>query len=143
MKLVYPALLGRPIILAVVKDLISGSRFLVPMLLDTGADQSCFPAQLAAFFGHDNHHRDVPKDVCHGIGGTSTSYIHSVQISLIDPKKSTKSKPVIAWTAKSERTAFIENLGCGFGLIGMDLISQWRSVTFEPNKFGVMIRIVI
>jgi hypothetical protein len=113
------------------------------MLLDTGADQSCFPAKLAAFFGHDNDGREVQKDVCHGIGGQSTSYLHSVQISLIDPKRSTKSKPVVAWTSKSEKTAFIENLDCGFGLIGMDVICQWRSVTVEPNRFGVMIRIVI
>lgn len=113
------------------------------MLLDTGADQSCFPAKLAAFFGHDNHRPSVEKDICHGIGGQSVSYFHNVQISLIDPKKSTKSNPVIAWTAKNEKSAFIENLECGFGLIGMDLMSQWRSVTFEPNRFGVTIRVVI
>ena len=143
MTLAYPALLGRPIILAVVQDLIGGEHFLVPMLLDTGADQTCFPSQLAAFFGHNNHHPDVVKDICNGIGGPSTSYLHSVQVSLINPRKSTQKKPVVAWTARDKTAAFVENLDCGFGLIGMDLIRQWKHLSFEPNKHGLMIRIVI
>jgi hypothetical protein len=139
--LVYPALFERPIILAVVNDLMNGSQYLVPMLLDTGADQTCFPASLAVFFGHNNNHCDVERDTCQGIGGSSVSYLHSVQISLIHPKKSTKEKPVIAWTAKNTKTAFVENLDCGFGLIGMDIMKQWKSITFEPNHFVTMIRI--
>jgi hypothetical protein len=120
-----------------------GTGFWFPCCSIPGLINPVFPPSWAAFFGHDNQHGDVQKDVCHGIGGSSTSYLHSVQISLLDPKKSTKSKPVVAWTAKGEKAAFIENLECEFGLIGMDLMSQWRSVTFEPNKFGVTIRIVI
>ncbi len=96
MTLVYPAIGGRPIILAVVQNLIAGDYFLMQMLLDTGADQTCFPSQLASIFGHDNHYPGVVKDVLHGIGGVSTSYLHSVQVSLIDPKKSTQKKPAIA-----------------------------------------------
>lgn len=143
MTLVYPAIGGRPIILAVVQDLIGGDHFLVQMLLDTGADQTCFPSKLAAFFGHDNLHPNVSRDICNGIGGASTSYLHSVQVSLIDPQKSTQKKPVVAWTATDKTAAFVENLDCGFGLIGMDLIKQWKQLSFEPNKHGLMIRIVI
>ncbi len=143
MTLAYPALLGRPIILVVVNDLINGDRYMVPMLLDTGADQSCFPAKLAAFFGHDNLHKDVEKISCDGIGASSIGYMHSVQVSLVHPKKSTRERPVIAWTAKNKKAAFIENLDCGFGLIGMDLIAQWKSVTFESSRFGTVIKIVI
>ena len=143
MTLVYPAIGGRPIILAVVQNLIARDYFLMQMLLDTGADQTCFPSKLASIFGHDNSHPGIVKDVLHGIGGVSTSYLHSVQLSLIDPKKSTQKKPVLAWTATEKTAVFVENLDCGFGLIGMDLIRQWKHLSFEPNKHGMMIRIVI
>ena len=143
MTLVYPAIGGRPIILAVIQDLLSSDYFLLQMLLDTGADQTCFPSKLATFFGHDNHHPDVVKDVCNGIGGASTSYLHSVQVSLLDPQKTTQKKPVLAWTAPDKTAAFVENLDCGFGLIGMDLIKQWKHLSFEPTKQGMLIRIVV
>jgi hypothetical protein len=135
--------MGRPIILAVVTDLMGGNYFLVPMLLDTGADETCFPCSHAGYFGHDNNHRDVAKDIVCGIGGNSACYIHSVQVSLIDPKRSTKKKPSIAWTSKNKTAGFVENLKCEFGIIGMDTISQWRFLSFEPNRAGLMIRISV
>ena len=51
------------------------------MLLDTGADQTCFPASFAEGFGHCNDHPDVVKseNAIRGISGFADSYLHSVQ----------------------------------------------------------------
>lgn len=113
------------------------------MLLDTGADETCFPARFAAFFGHDNNHPQVVKRKCLGVGGASTTYLHSVQISLLDPAKSTRSNHVIAWTARDKQTTFIEKFDCGFGLLGMNIMKKWKSVTFESGANGPIIRIVL
>jgi hypothetical protein len=137
----YPGLLGRPIIVVSIQDLLTGNRFLFPMLLDTGADETCFPAKYAAFFGHNNQAPRVKKKRCCGVGGISVSYIHSVQLSLLDPMKSTKSKQIIAWTAKTRSASFVQKLDTGFGLLGMDIISRWKSVCFETGRKSLNIRI--
>ena len=115
------------------------------MLLDTGADETCFPAAFAALFGHDNKHPgvEVRKDAVRGIGGFSDAFIHSVRVSLIHPSKSTAKKPVLAWTAKAESAPFVEKLESPHGLVGMDLMREWREIRFEPNKHGVLIRITV
>ncbi len=143
MTLVYPALLGKPIIVASVEDLLTGKRFLFPMLLDTGADETCFPARCATFFGHDNHAPRVRRKRCHGVGGASLTYLHSVRLSLLDPVKSTKSNCVLAWTAKMKTASFVEKLEIGCGLLGMDIMKQWRSVCFENSVQGLRIRICL
>jgi Retroviral aspartyl protease len=140
--LTYPTLLGRPIVFCVVNDLLNGGKFLVPMLLDTGADTTCFPARLADFFGHNNHHPAVVKDKLKGIGGEAVTYLHSVQISLIDPERSTKESPVTAWTAPFKTSVFVENLDCEFGLLGMDIMKQWASVSFLTVSGKLKIRVV-
>ncbi len=83
------------------------------------------------------------KKLCSGVGGVSVAYIHSVQLSLIDPFRSTKSKHVIAWTAKTKAASFIQKLDTGFGLLGMDIMRLWKSVCFEssPKKLHIRIRI--
>src|SRR2546427_7966768 len=101
------------------------------MLLDTGADETCFPAKYAAFFAHNNLAPRVRKKSCCGVGGPSTAYIHSVRLSLLDPIKSTQSRQVIAWTAKTRAASFIKKLDIGCGLLGMDLMKHWKSVCFE------------
>ncbi len=113
------------------------------MLLDTGADETCFPGKYATFFGHNNRARRVQKKRCTGVGGVSVAYIHSVQLSLIDPSRSTKSKQVIAWTAKTKSASFIQKLDSGFGLLGMDIIKLWKSVCFESSPKDLDIRIRI
>jgi hypothetical protein len=139
--LTYPALGNRPVILVSVEDLLTGKTFLVPMLLDTGADSTCFPVSLATFFGHDNKHRLVRKSSCCGIGGEVTTYIHSVQISLIHPQKSTKTRHVIAWTSKKPKAEFVEGMKTGIGLLGMDIMKQWKSVAFKNTNTSLVIQI--
>lgn len=145
MTLIYPGIGGRPIIAAAVRCLLTDRGFFVNMLLDTGADETCFPAAYAGLFGHDNSHPDVElrKNAVQGIGGTSDAFVHSVQISLLDPAKTRERKPVIAWTSPLTKAPFIEKLDCLHGLIGMDIMSGWKSVGFEPSKKGLLIRIVI
>ena len=61
MTLTYPGIAGTPRIVVSIEDLLTGRTFLFPMLLDTGADETCFPASYAAFFGHDNANPAVKK----------------------------------------------------------------------------------
>ena len=115
------------------------------MLLDTGADSSCFPASFAAGFNHDNSHPDVEmlKDEVHGIGGSSHAYVHSLRIGLIHPSKSSPQKTVLAWRSKIRKIQFVEKMNCLHGLIGMDIISEWKELCLEPVKKGVLIRITV
>lgn len=136
MILKYPGVIGKPIILVEVECLLTGRKFLVPMLLDTGADGTCFPAKFAEFFGHDNDHPDVVRESCSGVGGDSVTYLHSVRISLLHPAKSPSAPGHTAWTARATTASFIEKLDCGFGLIGMDMINTWKHVTFQPDRRG-------
>jgi hypothetical protein len=88
--LVYPVdpnFNGRPIIIARIECLLTNKLFLYPMLLDTGADETSFPGDQAAYFGHNNNDPKVIKGSCGGVGGGSVQYFHSVQVSLLDPKK--------------------------------------------------------
>jgi hypothetical protein len=141
----YPGLEGKPTIIVGVECLLSKKGFYAPMLLDTGADESCFPASFAELFGHCNTHPHVQvlKDAVQGIGGLSDSYIHSVRISLLDPIKSSRKNPVIAWSSKLEKAPFVEKLDCPHGLLGMDVMHEWRAVSFEPHKKGLWIKITI
>jgi len=119
--------------------------FHAPMILDTGADETCFPGSMAESFGHNNEHPDVKieKDAVKGIGGMSDSFIHSIEVSLLDPKKSSAKKMVVAWSSGLEKTPFIEKMECPYGLIGMDIISRWKKLSFIPNKKGLGIYITI
>jgi hypothetical protein len=115
------------------------------MALDTGADETCFPASIACKFGHDNKHPkvEVIKDAVRGIGGPSDAFIHSVQIGLLHPSKSSTKSAVIAWVSPLTKAPFIEKLDSPCGLIGMDIMRHWRSVNFEITKQGILIRISI
>jgi hypothetical protein len=111
--------------------------------LDTGAERTCFPGKYAAAFGHDNLHREVKVHNMHGLGGVSKCYIHRVRLGLIHPAKSTAAQRVIAWKSKLDHASFADKLDCGFGLLGMDIIGEWRSVTVAGNSSGGQIKIVV
>jgi hypothetical protein len=141
----YPGIDGKPIIIVGVQCLLSHRGFFTSMLIDTGADETCFPASFAELFGHKNDHPHVeviPASV-QGIGGFSDSYLHSVQVSLLDPVKSTTRKPVIAWSSKIKKSPFVDKLECPHGLLGMDIMKEWREICFQPHKKGLWIKIVI
>jgi hypothetical protein len=142
-RLVYSGFKGKPLILTSVEDLLTGKRFVVFMLVDTGADKTCFPEKFAAFFGHDNSDRRVKRDTCRGIGGSCRTYIHSIQVSLLNPRKPLKHPGAIAWTSAIPRTEFVEKMDTGFGLLGMDVIKQWKSLTIQTTGKGLTIKISV
>ena len=143
MILRYPGLSRKPVILASVECLMTGEIFLVPMLVDTGCDQTCFPGKLASDFGHNNLHPNVQQDVVKGVGGDSACYIHSLRISLIDPNKSSSIRHVIAWRSRLKKAYFVKKLDCDMGLLGMDIINQWRSFKLVSSPKGPIITIHI
>ena len=82
MRLSYPSVGSKPVLLALVEDIATGTRSVFPMLLDTGADETCFPANYAAFFGHNNLAPAVVKKQIHGVGGQSQAFVHSIRLIL-------------------------------------------------------------
>jgi Aspartyl protease len=142
-ELIYSYPGQRPTIIASIEDGLTGNRHLFQMLLDTGAERTCFPARYAAAFGHDNHHPEVKSHTMHGLGGSCKCYIHRVRLGLIDPAESTAANLVIAWKSKLEHASFADKLDCGFGLLGMDIMSEWSSVAFFGKSTGRQIKIVI
>lgn len=146
MTICYPGIGGKPLIIVCVECVLSGDAWHAPMLLDTGADSSCFPASFAGRFGHNNRHPDVEilKDEVKGIGGFSDAYLHSVRIGLIHPSKSTRKATVLAWRSSAEKVQFVEKLDCAHGLLGMDVMREWKEVRFEPHgKSGLWIKITV
>lgn len=142
----YPGIGGKPIIIVGVECLLTGLAWHSQMLIDTGADSSCFPAALAERFNHNNSHPKVTllKNVIRGIGGTSDAYLHGVRIGLIHPSKSNKKAIVLAWQSRLEKIQFVDKFECDHGLIGMDIIREWTDLSFEPLKNGgISIRITV
>lgn len=132
MRLRYPSVGSKPILLVLVEDVDTGRRSIFPMLLDTGADETCFPANYAAFFGHNNLARGVTKKQIHGVGGRSQAFIHSVRLVLIHPRKSTGEHFVPAWSSALNKAAFVSQLNMTMGLLGRDVIQEWKEVAFRP-----------
>ena len=67
---------GEPVRVAVnipmvVDDYTTGRLYVFPMLFDTGADRTAFPASYAAIIGHDNKAQKVVTLNIGGIGGKS------------------------------------------------------------------------
>ena len=146
MRLCYPSVGSKPVLLVLVEDVITGVRSVFPMLVDTGADETCFPASYAAFFGHNNLAPAVVEKNIHGVGGQSQAFIHSVRLVLIDPKKSTPHHFVPAWTSSLGKASFISQLNMSMGLLGRDIIGEWKQFTLTPtptrkaSKWDITIR---
>ena len=133
MILRYPSVGAAPIIMVVVCNLMDHSEKFFPVLLDTGADETCFPSALAAFFGHDNAHPAVQSKIVGGVGGSSPAPIHSLRLSLIDPVASTKKNLVKAWTSSLDRGSFVDALTASMGLVGRDVMAEWKRVAFRHS----------
>lgn len=147
MRLKYPSIGTKPILFAQVEDVATGDRTLFPMLLDTGADETCFPANYAGFFGHSNSALAVKKKTIHGVGGDSIAYIHSIRLVLVDPCKSTSRAFVPAWSSSLDKATFVSSLNMSMGLLGRDVMGEWKSVSFahtprrSESKWDIVIQI--
>jgi len=104
------------------------------------------PPPYAAFFGHNNLAPKVVKKQIHGVGGHSQAYIHSVRLVLIDPKKSTPHHFVPAWSSSLGKASFVSQLNMSMGLLGRDVIREWKQVTLirtpkrAASKWDIAIR---
>jgi len=143
MELVYPHCDNHPTVVVSVEDCLTGNTFLFQMLLDTGADRTCFPAKFAPFFGHNNGHQDVKCHDMYGLGGVSKCYLHKLKVGLIDPVNSTPQNRIVIWKSKVDQIAFAEKFDAGYGLLGRDLMREWKSVKFSKNGIGGVITIII
>ena len=143
MELIYPYTGKCPVIIVSIENVLTGNHYLFQMLLDTGAERTCFPAKYASSFGHDNHYKNIKTHEMHGLGGPCKCYIHSVRLGLIDPVKSTAVNRVIAWKSKLRQASFAEKLDCGFGLLGMDIMNEWSNIAFSGKSSGGQVGILI
>jgi len=130
MLLTYPSVGEKPLLFVHIEDVATGNRTLFPMLLDTGADETCFPAAYASYFGHSNLAPAVAKKTIHGVGGKSAAFIHSVRLVLIDPVKSSKTAFIPAWSSSLNKATFVTSLNMSMGLLGRDVMAEWRDLSF-------------
>jgi hypothetical protein len=66
-----------------------------------------------------------------GIGGDCTGFLHSFRFGLVDPKKPW-TPPL--WESSSTELVFVKNLSDKYGLLGMDVISQWKQFTIRARS---------
>ncbi|MEI6564265.1 MAG: hypothetical protein WCO42_08200 [bacterium] len=133
MLLKYPSVGDKPLLFVHVEDVATRNRTLFPMLLDTGADETCFPAAYAVYFGHNNLAPAVSNKFIHGVGGKSTAYVHSVRLVLIDPVKSSNNSFVSAWSSALNKASFVTSLNMSMGLLGRDVMAEWKDLSFAPT----------
>ena len=119
----------QPIIPMVIDDYTTGRLYIFPMLFDTGADRTAFPASYAAIIGHDNKAQKVVTVNTGGVGGKSAAFLHSVRVGLLDPEKSSAHNLVRPWTSGLDKALFIEKLTTPTGLSGRKLMRERKRVT--------------
>ncbi|MCE5231499.1 protease [bacterium] len=126
----------------------NGYFFLHPMLLDTGADHTIFPADFASYIGHHNLNPNVVHETVSGIGGTAVAYIHTMRLSLVDPENplmniGNENVPSCVWHSSIKKYRFIHGFSSQFGLLGRDLIREWKKVSLVPTLSRWTIEITI
>jgi len=129
----YPSLGDLPILLVNVINSATGGAQMFQMLVDTGSARTCLPADRAAFFGHNNLDHQVKTTTIRGVGGPAKAHIHTLRIELIDPLGRTWSKLIPPWRSAMMPVLFAETIDLKTGILGRDILSQWKSVTFRPT----------
>jgi hypothetical protein len=125
----------RPELFASARCLVTGKTFFSTFILDTGACRTCLPASSAVYFGRSNSAPDVEIYETAGLGGSCKGYIHGFKFGLINPDLPpcpTKNAPI--WEASRNEICFMEALNVG--LIGMDVVSEWKKLEIIPNARG-------
>lgn len=138
MKLFYlPADAKRPIIHVAIHS--GGRDVTYRLLVDTGADHTCFPASYAEFIGHDNASSLVQTIRGRGVGGVTTAYLHTLRLSLLPPDLVDGAIPPpdlapFLWTSSVRTFGFFESLHEDFGILGRDLMAEWKCVSIIPKR---------
>lgn len=138
MKLFYlPADAKRPIIYVAIHS--GGEDAAYPLLVDTGADHTFFPASYARSIGHDNANPAVRTTQRYGVGGVAKAYLHTLSLSLLPPDMgggsgSSPDLPPYVWTSSVRTFGFFESLHEDFGILGRDLMAEWKCVSVLPRR---------
>ena len=138
MRLAYPPLLRTPRITVGIHS--NGQDVFYPMLVDTGADYTCFPASYAATIGHNNLDARVETTASAGVGGLTRAFHHTLSVSLLDPAPTgeeglaERGAPPSVWTSRQHSFRFLESFDTNFGLLGRDLMAEWKLVTFLATR---------
>ena len=116
---------------------LTGKQKIVAMVVDTGSCFSCLPLFLVPILGLNTHNIGEPT-FC--IGGTILRYLHPIKLSLVNPKERNLS---VLWTSSEENVSFVKEMNKLRGIIGMDVISQWKEMAICPGTTGGTIKITL
>ena len=129
----YPSLGDSPTVFVNIINPRTARPQIFQMLVDTGASRTCLPATRAEFLGHDNLNEHVKTTEVTGIGGKSTAFIHTLRLELIDPDGRVWRKLVPPWRSAIMPVLFVEKMETQAGVIGRDILAQWKQVGFRPT----------
>ena len=132
--LTYPSLGETPILFVQIIHPETGQTRIFQMLVDTGATTTCLPSHFAAFLGHDNRNPLVKKAEPNGLGGPSKAFVHTLRMALIDPETTDQNKLRTYWTSPVMPVLFAEKMETKFGLLGRDILAQWKQICFRPHS---------
>ena len=124
-----------------VENPLTGKKVDFKMLLDTGSCHTCLPTRFAFHFGLKNHENEDQSHQTQGIGCTVKRYLHRLRIGLIDP--TSRGSRDVVWVSRLEQISFIKELEGVFGILGMDIISEWKELTLLPEGDGGKVRITV
>ncbi len=133
-RLCYPCLGSIPSLFVNIINARSRRKHLFQMLVDTGASHTSIPADFAWSLGHNNEAIGVTRTEVNGIGGKSPAYVHNLRFELIDPAEETWTKLIPPWRSPKVSVHFVEKMDTQMGLIGRDIISLWKGVSFRPPQ---------
>jgi predicted aspartyl protease len=139
----YPSLGDSPTIFVNLVNPETGRTHVFQMLVDTGASRTCLPATRADFLGHNNLDGRVQSSEVYGVGGISKAYAHTLRIELIDPDGKIWSKLVSPWRSAPMPVLFVEKMKTEAGIIGRDILAQWKSVSFHATPKAALSRWLI
>ena len=123
-----------PVLFACARCLRTNKVRVTRFLIDTGACITCIPSFRAAEWGHDNSHPDVKLFEMRGMGFTWDGHYHSFRFGLLSGLSGLSKAPV--WESSINEMPFVNNLDANYGLLGMDVIHQWKHFKIIPRSNG-------
>lgn len=129
----YPSLGDSPTIFVNIINPRTSKPQFFQMLVDSGASRTCLPAVRAEFLGHDNLARHVKTTEVNGIGGKSKAFIHTLRLELIDPEGKIWRKLIPPWRSEVMPVFFVEKMETQIGVLGRDILSQWKHIGFRST----------
>jgi len=107
-------------------------------LLDTGACHTCVPASRAKERGYGND-PGCKKFKMDGIGMEWTGCYQQLRFCLVSPNDFT----TLLWESEIYEIVSLNELETNYGLLGTDVIRQWKEVRIQPKTNGGLIHITV